>query len=511
MKNKSHNLKKPEMIAVLSSLLLGVLVHAYALMNVLQNHDNIYAQPSGYGTGLSSGRWTLTILGDLVEFMTGGFNSPLMGGLIFLSFLAASVYFIVSMFHLHNRLSAAMVGMTFMVFPTVVSTMFYRFTAGYYGLSIFLAVLAAWILVKNKYGFFYSAIFTAISLGIYQAYFPLTVSLLVLYLIKQALIEDINWKQLFIRGIYFCGSLILGLILYFGILHLCLYLYETELSAYQGLDSIGKITLPQLLSLIKDSFITFFQFPYSNEFSLSPIPLISWTYGVLNALTAIIGIYSLIIKKRKVSLTLMILLLFVVFPIAADLIIIMCPNSAIDALMVYSLVTILFAPVVLLETLVGENQKITRFRHIMTRAVVTTLSVMIIAYTYMANVNYTAAYFANRQTENYLNSLVAQVRMTEGFTPDMQWAFIGKFEDSLIAPTWGNVPVYSGNSSMKRLINSYSRNYWFVSYLGYQIPFAPQERIAELKNLNAVKEMPYWPAEGSVKVIDGTIVLKLSE
>ena len=45
-------------------LLWGTLAHFYILTNILQNMDNAAILPTGFGTGLSSGRWLLTLLGS---------------------------------------------------------------------------------------------------------------------------------------------------------------------------------------------------------------------------------------------------------------------------------------------------------------------------------------------------------------------------------------------------------------------------------------------------------------
>lgn len=40
----------------LTSMLVGLAAHLFALTNVLQNYDNISQTPTGVGTGITSGR-----------------------------------------------------------------------------------------------------------------------------------------------------------------------------------------------------------------------------------------------------------------------------------------------------------------------------------------------------------------------------------------------------------------------------------------------------------------------
>ena len=53
---------KAEMIALKSTLIAGVITHLFALTNVLHNYDSVGLQPYGYGTGIESGRWMLSLV-----------------------------------------------------------------------------------------------------------------------------------------------------------------------------------------------------------------------------------------------------------------------------------------------------------------------------------------------------------------------------------------------------------------------------------------------------------------
>ena len=136
------------------------------------------------------------------------------------------------------------------------------------------------------------------------------------------------------------------------------------------------------------------------------------------------------------------------------------------------------------------------------------LLILVFAYANGANVNYTALYYANRQTENYLNAMVVQVRMTEGFDTEKEWAFIGSIDDPLMYNSWQEEDVYGGNNAAVDLINKYSRNWWIRYSFGYSIPQASEEKTQQLAQMQEVKAMPCWPDEGSIKVIGDTVVIK---
>lgn len=63
------NLKKltktPEGVAFLAAFTAGVIAHLFGLINVVHNYDSIHYMPYGQGSGIYSGRFTLSILGGL--------------------------------------------------------------------------------------------------------------------------------------------------------------------------------------------------------------------------------------------------------------------------------------------------------------------------------------------------------------------------------------------------------------------------------------------------------------
>jgi hypothetical protein len=206
----------PEFAAVVSALVYGMLVHLFALTNILNNHDNIASQPGGYGMGVDMGRWFLEVLGRLFDKVGLNYNLPSINGVIYIALLAAAAALLVSALKIRSRISAALIGALFVAFPTVTTTMIYRYTAFFYGVSTLLAVLAVWVLGRFRWSVAVSALLIGISMGIYQAYVPLTIGLMVLQLILLGLEGAMDAKKLVIRGLWDCLALVLGLGLYFA-------------------------------------------------------------------------------------------------------------------------------------------------------------------------------------------------------------------------------------------------------------------------------------------------------
>jgi hypothetical protein len=184
----------------------------------------------------------------------------------------------------------------------------------------------------------------------------------------------------------------------------------------------------------------------------------------------------------------------------------MCPGGYIYTLMVYPFVLVGCFPLVLLEDIPDG-----RISGILKRILLTAVALLAVSNAYDTNVEYTSLYYSNRQTENYLNAMLVQVRMTEGFDTEKKWAFLGQIKDPLLRTPWQYEVRYGGNEPVQMMVNRGTRYDWFLHYFGYAIPMANVETIDQLWELEEVKQMPCWPDYGSIKVIGDVVVIKCDE
>lgn len=491
-------------VTFVSAMIMAVIAHGFAFTNVLHNYDNISVFMRGYGTGLSSGRWLLTLLGDWVKNTGGGYNTPFFNGILTMLLLSITACIIIDFFEIDSTILCSLIGAMFLCFPTVTSTMFFMYTAPYYALAILLAVLAAWFADRVHFGMVYGSILCAFSLGIYQAYLPLTASLLILKMLQNTLSKQRKIEKFLKEGVYFFLTLVFGVLIYWILLKVCLITKGISLSDYQGIDQMGKLTIAEIPYLIKRCYYSFVRLVFSDYCGISQTPLIQKSLMILGLISIFTNAYLLSREKWNTNIGENILLL-IVFPIAVNSIILMCPESNIYTLMVYGTVVIYFVPIVLLNILKNKKEKLFRYLRI---PAVLMIFLSIIGYTYQANRNYVALYYTTKQTENQLMMLVERARMADGYKDSQKWAFIGfNVEDELVKNPWETMEVYGGNA--RYLVNSYARNKFINAYIGFDVPMVEQERIEELSSLPEIQQMPCYPDDGSIKVVDDILVIKL--
>lgn len=374
---------------------------------------------------------------------------------------------VVRIFDITDLTMCALWGGMFLVFPTVTSTLFFAFTAVYYGIAILMTVLAVYVTDKYRGGPLLAALLAACSLGTYQAYFPMMICLYVTLLIVKAAEGKHSFAELLKTAFRYLGTLLMGLVAYFVLLKVMLRKYGTELSDYQGINNMGWITFSEIPQMLKRIYKEFLKMPLEDYYGMSATQIVQRMLLLLGILSLVLMGYLIfkkrdqILKKGKGALFLFVL----IYPMAVNSIVLMCYHSDIYTMMIYGAVFIYLMPVVFLAAAekegktAPEEKKLTEGKMLgwFRKALIVILSVIILNYIWQSNGNYTVQYYTNQQTYNYWNSLVTQVKMQEGFQTELKWAFVGKVRDPLYQNPWGETPfMYGGNR--KSLLNVYSRN-----------------------------------------------------
>lgn len=502
--------RTPARTSFFAALCAGIVTHGYALFNTFSNYDNISQLHSGFGTGIESGRWFLEILLRLCHWLKLDYNLPAVNGLLLILMLAFSAAFAVSALSIKRHRAAGILGVLFVVFPTVTSTMIFRYTAFPYGLGIFLSVLAAWVLPR-KGGLLLSGLLTALSLGIYQAYAPVTITIFLIQLILMSLEESSNFSAVVRQGLYRCAALLVGIALYYLFLKFFLFVFQLELNDYQGMQNMGKLSLAAMPGLIRRAYIDFVTMPSRNYCGLANTPLLSGSYLVLALISGIAVLFPLI-RRKKIATILLTGGLCALLPLAVNFIVIMCPQSHIYTLMVYAFVLAPCFPLVLL----GQSSEFDRTfpEKIKTKlwklTVITTMLVAFL-YGYYANVNYTAQHRANQHMEYYASSILTQARTTPGFDAEKKWIFVGYNQDPMYYFAWDDELIYGGSASPAHLMSTYSSNEWFWYSLGFGYPYPTEEEKASVAASEEVKAMPCWPSYGSMQVLGDYLVIKFED
>ena len=489
---------------VLIIFVIGIAIHLFLLSNPLFNYDNI-AIINGYGTGITSGRWALTFLGDFWGKIWGGWNLNYFNNVVFLFLMSIVSILILEIFEIKTHVLKLVWGGIFLSFPAMGSTLLFSYTTIYYGISILLSVIGVYFLTKDKCVFIAPFCF-AVSLGIYQTYFSISITLLLIYVIFDIFNDDL--KKTIFKAFKFLIATIMGLILYFAFLGIFLEIYNTSLSNYRGIDTMGQYTVTSFVGLIIKAYQVFFELPIRDYHCINASGIIRFCILIVEIFTVLFLMYEGIKKKKNAGFMLLILCIML-FPVAVNSIIVMSKDS-VNNMMLMATVLIFLFPVIIIDRLDIYTVKLKQAQWIK-HIVLVLLVVVTVRYAYIDNLNYNNLYFINKQLDSYVVDLINRIRSSDGYKEGMKVAFVGnKFIDSTFVNMWSDIP-YKFDEYYYNLINVYSRDDFIRRYTGFSWEEVDEEMLKSLIGKKEVKNMQCYPDDGSIKVIDDIVVVKLEE
>jgi hypothetical protein len=226
---------------------------------------------------------------------------------------------------------------------------------------------------------------------------------------------------------------------------------------------------------------------------------------IISASLVIARIIGLCRKGDKLkAIELVVLLLCYI--VAINAIYFMCADG-IYSLMYFSYVFVIILPLCLVDrTLTLNINKVT----VVSEYILTfSISLGLISYCYFANGQYLSMDLSYRQAESYFTTLITQVKSVEGYTEETPIAVIGEWgnDSSLYKNSIMDVLEMSGRDNA--LADAYSWQYLLKYYCGFNGELIGIDEVGI--PLNEVESMPCYPESGAIRLINNTVVIKLSE
>lgn len=501
---KFYNCVKPEIkFTFIFTFLIGLFTHLYMLTNKLPNYDDIRTF-FGFGVSGQLGRWGLAQLGNLVTGLDLCYSVPMINGLTAIMLMSLTACVIVELFDINDKMLCALCGGGVITFPALTCTFFFMFTVSYYALAILLAVMSVYVFVRCKNTGVRIVLSTGLLIGsisIYQAYFPLAASLYIILL----LIGCMEKKNMLITAISYGIELVVALLGYLGLTRFyCLYT-GTELSSYHGISNMGNFSLHFFLHAVKTVYEKLGELLFSQGLELNFNLSCRVAFLLLFFVFLFLWGSKMIelIKEKKLYIVVQSVLFLFLLPICVLGIYVMCPlTEDVYSIMLYPVVMFLVCAVVF----VGKWGKGT-FGIISNWLVVLSSVGLLIFYFIFANIQYMCIDMEVRQAESYFTTMITQIKSAEGYQNGMKVIFIG---DTITDQSfYGNdlMASYNVTGRDQNLLNIYCREYFMRDYLGFLYDWQ-REEVGD-KERNETADMACYPDDGSIRVIEECIFVKL--
>lgn len=484
-------------------MIFTFLTHFYFFSRRLANEDDLsYLIFKDFA--LTSGRWNNGTL------FTTSLMSPSVNFILVIIILPIISLLICDIFKIKNKKNMILISLIISTFPSLALSFSYLFMVEIYMTSLLLAVLAVWLSTKWKYGFILGSLCIALSLGNYQSYIAVSVSLIIIYVIKETIdkkkeiLKDI--LKLFIMGI-------LGIIIYFIILKVLLLINKTSLSNYKGADSMG---IPPISEWPKLIFRTYKHFiGYFIGKSYFRVSIFESTIRILTIILTFILLINKITKEKfykNKTYIIIFIILIVLIPFTFNIVDFMAFKADLTSLQIYS-----FSSLYLLIILILDKTKPNYLNTIIT--------ILIIAIGIMNFTTVNKYYFKQetyyKYTENFNNRLLNKIESTEGYYYGIPIIFKGEsnsnfykelntlpntndkitFDQSL----WGG--KYIGYADLYTYNNDKKIFTMINNEFGVYLNRATDEERDKIKDNIEYNNMKSYPEKDSIKIIDGILVV----
>ena len=504
------------LFCLVSTYLWGLAAHAYRFFGNYVSHDSLYefhGAIAGNDIKLSSGRVFVPLYRDLLR---SDITLPWLIGILSLLWIGLAVFLVVRLFKVERK---GIVFLTAGIFAVNVSV---SSTAATYlqdldcnMFSVLLAVGAVWLWRNWKWGWLAGGVLLAGTLGIYQAYIFVAVTLVMLLSILD-LLNGEKFSPVFSRGLLAVAMVLLGGLLYYIAMQVILAYSHVSLTKgdYNSLDQILKLTPSEILTLSIQAYRDWLD-RILNCYTTYPAMMVKGINLLLFAAAGGTLVYGLFRRPMGMRERVLCVVLIGLLPLGMNLIYVLIRSESHD-LMVFPIWLFYLLVLLLADWLWKQWEHRGRLEKagVFTR----TLCMLLVGVLLYGHVQFSNGMYLKKDLEydaylSLMTRVVSRMEEREDYVPGQTpVVFAGRPENlNDIIPGFKEFVNVIGMLSSD--VVYYAQPWRFQAYfdyvLGTPVLFAEYEKWLELQESDTVAAMPSYPAQGCMQMIDGTLVVKL--
>ncbi len=481
-----------------SAMAAGLLAHMFVFTNLLPNHDGVAYFLSKGGTA-DSGRWGL----NLLSLLFPDYHLSWLYGILSLLLISVAACVVVRLFDFKSRAAQLLLPALITVFPSLTAIFCYIFTSSCYAVSFLLAVLAAWAARRGgRKGWLASPLLLMLALSIYQGFISLTGGLLLLLLVKDILDGELEAGAILKRGLAYLAVLLVGMVLYGVSIRVSLRLMGTELNFYSN-DAMWMGP-----GLKKGLALAYYWFVYNltSRYNMIVVSKLQRLLYALCMLTGLTGLAANQLRTRDWKKTLLLLLCLFLLPLCICCMYVVVGSWTVHTIVLYGYVCLYVLAFLALEQLPGRIKKAGKDLVLLSLTAAVAINIC------YANRCYLVLDLKVENAFAQSSILLAQVRSLPGYRGDMKLAIypyngqdskavraLDEADEGFVGVRYG--PVDSGESEEN-----------FLRYfLGAEMEVLPSEEVEVLARDARTADMPCYPDEGSIRILDDVVFVKVQE
>lgn len=495
-------------LAVVVTFLFGVLSHGIAMFQKFSINDDAVCFFE-IGATFQSGRWMLGILAKAEElfFRDGQYSMPLYNSVVSFALLSLTACLIIKLFQVRKQLYCCLIAALMVSIPSITGLYAFQFTMPAYMLALFLATAGVYCIktYPNWLGFLFGVGLMVCSIGIYQAYIPFLLSLLLLHDVFTVLNGEEDRKTVLKKIITDGAAAVLAFVLYVLADKIILWLLHADITNYRETEITGGgRSVMEYLQAVINAYLYFFV-PGQHVRSNMYVDNVLAAYYCFLAVSAVLLVRRLVAVFRKDwFLGVIGGLLIALIPLATNFIHVMVGRHHVYSLMVYAALVPFLLTILLLDNLPHSKDWMIWLK----RGTVFLFALVLLTYVRYNNKAYLKTTVVQQESISYATTMITRIKMVPGYQDTMPVALINSeksFDNTMT--------LFEEFADMKtvstRDLRSYIADYSYADFMAIWCGFRPEYADSYLfQSLPEVQSMPSYPADGSIAVINDVVVVK---
>ena len=472
----------------------GIILYAPTILKWLPHQDGIYygiyyRALSSYAVENSGGRFGNTFLAHL----KGLFIFPAFDVILSAFFLALAVTLIINHFQIKDKISNVILSLLLVASPCFFTTITYYYCTDAYFFALLLSVIAFYIMNKKKniWRLIVSGSIMAIVLSIYQVYIFITASLCIMDMILLMMENQTKLKQILKNAVWYILCAGIGAFFYFVSFLYIQKIWCVQAFSAHGFDASKKVTGNEILTQILQPYKDFFAYYFGGNFTHNGI-----SRALLNVIVILtflwISIRFLKDKQNGKPKRVLFLACILILPFVFQGVSVLSARAPIYILM-FPTAGLLYVLTIALMDRTPNNKGLYLGKRI------TCTILTIICFTlFVEACQYQSG--RNRNIMSAYGTATEVARQIEKVPNNREYSII------VVGTTNESEIVYNGTFAETLGWLSYMRQ-----YIGLDYNMSEEGAMNSVIDTDQFKQMPMFPEEGFVNVIDGNIVVKISE
>lgn len=498
--------------AFCGAMFFGLFAHGMGLLNKFSHHEDVNSL-FDFGLTVSSGRWTLQIFKWLEEQVFGTPNTslPLYNGIISLLCVGVVCGLLVHLLKIRNTLYCALTGAIMSAFPVITVLFAYMYTSHVYMIGLVMLTVSAVLICQDTPWWvrLFAVCLGGAAVGIYQVFLSNFLTTILIYdimiLTRTNRINRDFWKRIGSQLICILSTMFV----YLAGNQFFLHKYHMELSAYQGIDEMGRLTMQELLNRTGALYREFFN-PTQQVFHDMYPGTLHLVYKLTLVMEGVLVFRLIWLTWRKdKGQAVVMAMLFALIPLGCNFIYIM--GGSVHGLMVYGQVmqVVLFA--FLFDQLELPGIRVNQVLSLVASIVLMCMAVMYARYD---NQCYLKDALHQQEAISYFTTLITRIKSQTGYRPEMEVHFTNTIDAEKLAEL--DPTAYNIDELDYIRINPYWHNFMEYTHVWSRADFMRVWCGADftwnidesLRERPEVLAMPAYPADGSIQIIDDVVVVK---